>query len=102
MATLFITEYQSAVSPIGTTLAEVLPQPNVTSQHLAIGAVSNPSAAFSANTYAVELFTDTACSFQFSNSGAATPLAVATANRMAANERRIYAVQPGAQVAVIN
>ncbi len=103
MPTLFITEYKTAVAPIGTSQAPgVLPTPPVASQAVAIGVGSVASAAFNAATNAVELFTDTACSIAFNNSGATDPTAVATANRMAANERRIYAVQPGAKVAVIN
>ena len=103
MASLWINEYGSAVSVIGTTIAQVLPQPPLVSQAaIAIGAASVPSAAFSAKTYAVELFTDTACGIAFSHAGGAIPVASAVLNRMAANERRVYAVEPGAQVAVIN
>ncbi len=102
MASLWINEYGSAVSTIGTTIAQVLPQPPLVSQAaIAIGGASVPSAAFSAKTFAVELFTDTACAIAFSHAGGGVPVAATGLNRMAANERRIYAVEPGAQVAVI-
>lgn len=101
MATLYVTEFSSAVSGIGSAFAPVLPQPALAQQNLAIGATTNPSAAFTSKTNAVELYADAACTFIFGAAGA-VPAVVVGGNRMASGERRVYAVPPGGYISVIN
>ena len=98
MANLSISEFRSAVSAIGSTLASVLPQPAITNQNVSIGGSSTASAAFNSKTYAVRLFTDTACAIKFGDVGST----VATTDaRMAANTVEYFGVQPGQIVSVI-
>lgn len=98
MATLYISEFKQGVSGIGSTWAQMLPQPAITDQVVAVGAGSLKSAAFSANTRAVLLATDTACSILFGDD----PVAATTNLRIPANAPPFpFAVQPGQKVAVI-
>ena len=102
MATLYVTEFQSAVAGIGSFVAPVLPQPALAQQNLVVGAASNPSVAFSAKTNAIEIYADVACTFII-GAGPTVPVAVVLGgNRMAMGERRVYAVPPGGFISVIN
>jgi hypothetical protein len=103
MAVLYITEFSSStMAGLTNTSTPSYPipapmTPPVAEQHVAIGAMSAPSAAFNAATNFVMIETDAICSLAFG----ASPVAVTTAHRMAANEVRFYGVVPGQAVAVI-
>lgn len=104
MAVLYISEFadQGMAGLVNITPSFPLPAPlvpAVVEQHLAIGGGSVASAAFDATTTFVMLNCDVACSIAWGT----TPVAVATAQRMGANETRFYAVPKGAayKVAVI-
>lgn len=64
---------------------------------LAIGAGSVQSAAFGNSTLAIEIATDAICSIAYGSN----PTASANTMRLAAGERRLYAVRPGNKIAVI-
>ena len=103
MATLYITEFADG------TLAGVVGSPSpqfpipapmtppVAEQHVGISDSSTQSAAFNAATTFVMVATDAICSLAWGDN----PTAVATAQRMAANEVRFYGVVPGQKLAVI-
>ena len=104
MATLSITEFSSiplATVPAGGSFfslpAPLLPV--ITEQHVAIGGSSAASAAFDPTTRFVMINTDQPCSVAWGTA----PVAVATAQRLGANETRFYGVPPGGgfKVAVI-
>lgn len=98
MATLFISEFEQGVSGIGTTWAQMLPQPAIADQVVTIAGASAQSSAFNAKTKAVMLTTDTACSVQFG----ADPTATTSTIRLPANGNPVcFAVVPGQKVAVI-
>ena len=103
MATLYVTEFAAGtvaglVGSVTTEFPVPAPMtPPVAEQHIAIGAGSLPSAAFNADTAFVMVNCDATCSLAWG----AAPVAVATAQRMAANETRFYGVVPGQKVAVI-
>ena len=101
MPTLTVTEFKSAVSGIGSYLAQVPAQPPLAIQSLAISGTTNPSAAFNAATYAVELISDTACHVLFGDGNGSTPVALSTSQYIPANVPLRYAVAPGQKVAVI-
>jgi len=96
MATLYISEFKSFAS-IGAQPTQVLPQPSVTDQTVAIGASSTQSSAFNAEPNVVLLSTDAICSVAFG----ANPTAAATNMRLPANTSVTFAVIPGQRVAVI-
>jgi hypothetical protein len=97
MAVLYITEYISqAIDGLNNTLAAGK-EPAVAQQTIAIGAGSVASAAFNAQTKFVRVHTDAVCSIKFGTA----PVAVATAQRMAANATEFYGVVPGDKIAVI-
>ena len=98
MATLYITEFASGSSSIGTLHSEILPQPPVAEQHLNIAAGAVLSAAFNANTRAIRLMSDAACSFLI---GGATVLATANSARLASGFPEYFGVQPGQFLSVI-
>lgn len=62
-----------------------------------IGAGSLQSAAFGTSTIAIEIATDAICSIAYGTN----PTASANTMRLAAGERRLYAVRPGNKIAVI-
>lgn len=98
MATLYISEFKQGVSGIGSTWAQMLPQPAIADQVVAVGAGSLQSVAFNPLTRAVLLATDTACSIVFGDA----PVAATTNLRIPANAPPFpFAVQPGQKVAVI-
>jgi hypothetical protein len=102
MAFLYIDEY---VTLPQLNSMNVIPQapvaPPLATQRVAIGGASTASAAFNAGTKFILLHTDAICSIAFNAIGGADPTAVATAQRMNANETRFYGVYPGCKVAVI-
>lgn len=97
MATLYISEFSQGVSGIGTTVAQMLPQPPVVEQTVAIGVGSVQSSIFNAKTRAVRLNTDVACSVLFGSN----PTATAVNARLAANSTEYFAITPGQRLAVI-
>jgi hypothetical protein len=98
VATLYISEFIQGVSGIGTTVAQMLPQPSVVDQTVAIGASSAQSAAFNNLTKAVLIRTDAICSIAFGSD----PTATAANFRLAPGDPPIpFAVSPGQKVAVI-
>jgi hypothetical protein len=99
MATLYITEVQSLgwVGPASNQLIHAPVMPPVAEQTVAIGSGSTPSAAFNASTRFIQVSTDEVCSIAFG----ANPTATAANQRMAANEVRYFAVNPGNKLAVI-
>ena len=97
MASLYIREYQQGVSGIGTTWAQMLPEPGIADQVVAIGAASVQSAAFNPKTRAVRLIADAGCSFLFGDN----PIATALNARLPGDQREYFAVQPGQKIAVI-
>ena len=108
MATLYITEFSNAAMAglVSPTSAFPLPAPLVSGdsavmveQHVTIGGSTTQSAAVAATTTFVMLNCDNACSLAWGTN----PTAVATAQRMGANETRFYGVPPGKayKVAVI-
>lgn len=100
MADLYIAEFgPNALSTVGTTLANMFPQPAITVQKIAIGA-STVSAAFNAQTRAVLLVADGPCHVEFNNAGAADPAAGTTDLLIPANVPIPFGVQPGAKLAV--
>lgn len=101
MARLYITEFAEMPQ---LNSAGVIPQcpvaPGIAEQSVAIGGGSVASAAFNQGTKFVMLNSDAVCSLAWSSDG--TPAtAVATAQRMSANETRFYGVHPGGKVSVI-
>lgn len=97
MAKLYISEFRQGVSGIGTTWAQMLPQPPIAEQVVDIGDASVQSAAFNPLTRAVRLNTDAACSFAFGDD----PVATADSARLSADETDRFAVEPGQKIAVI-
>lgn len=98
MSTLFCSEYGTlgfpggwfAQCPAGIPLAE---------QHVTISGSSAALNPTGATTKLVQLNTDVACCLAFALG--ATPTAVVTAHRMAANETRMYVLPPNTTIAVI-
>ena len=96
MATLYITEYED-VGPTLSQIAQAPQEPRIANQTVAIGGTSTQSSAFNVRTRLVRLHTDAICSVDFG----ASPTAVATESRMAANTTEFFGVTPGHKVAVI-
>ena len=98
MATLYISEFKSANSAIGTTAPQIPPEPAITDQVVAVGAGSLQSATFNASTRAILVSTDTACCIKFGDDPTAT-----TSNlRIPANQNPIwFGVAPNQKLAVI-
>jgi hypothetical protein len=85
MATLYVTEYAGlGASPFGPSQAPL--EPPIAAYSLAIGVSSStpgaPNATFNNKTTMIRIHTDAICSI----SVGVSPTAVATANRMAANQ----------------
>jgi hypothetical protein len=96
MAVLYVSEYQRLGLAQGQTVAAGH-EPSVAEQAVVIGVGSTSSAAFSSRTNFVRLNCDSVCSVAFG----ASPTALTTAKRMAANQTEFFAVAPGHSVAVI-
>src|SRR5437868_3349 len=100
MATLYVTECtQLGQDKYGNEIAAPLvgSAASVTEQTVAIGGSSAASAAFGSRTRFIIVHTDAICSIAFGVS----PVAAASAHRLAANETRFYGVNPGDAIAVI-
>lgn len=96
-ATLYISEFGSAVSQIGSAEAQVYPQPAITDQTVAITGSSAQSAAFNASTHAVTVECDTDCSVLIGDN----PTATTTNYLMGDGIPYHFAVAPGQKIAVI-
>lgn len=100
MAVLYVTEFSELGSRNqNNTTLQVIAQPTLIEQTVAIGGASVQSSAFNINTRMVQLHTDAICSVKFGTN----PTATATTMRMAAGERLNFSI-PVAQsykVAVI-
>lgn len=96
-ATLYISEFASPVSQVGTVTAQVMPQPSLADQTVAVGASSAQSSAFNVSTHAVLLSCDVACSVLVG----ASPTAQTTNFRIPANIVIVFAVLPGQKIATI-
>ena len=101
MPTLYVEEFYSAVSQIGTTGPTVMPAPALAVQPITIGGSTTSSAAFGTNTKAVVLVSDTACHFRFGDNNGGAAVATANDQYLPAGVPRPFAVSPGQKVAVI-
>lgn len=99
MATVFISEFKNAMSPIGTYAAPVLPMPPIAQQALGFTAAGTLSAAFNAATYAVLVCGDTDCFFKFGATGSSGATGAA-GMYLPAKVPMVFAVAPGDKVAV--
>lgn len=99
MATLYISEFKNAASPIGTYAPDVLPQPAITNQALGFTGAGTLSSAFSAATYAVLVIGDADCFFKFGATGASGATGGA-GMYLPAKVPMIFAVAPLDKVAV--
>lgn len=96
-ATLYISEFATPVSQVGTTVGQVYPQPAITDQAVSISGSSTQSAAFGATTHAVQVECDTDCSVVFGSN----PTATTTNYLMGDGIPYQFAVIPGQKIAVI-
>lgn len=95
---LYVSEFRNPLGSAGTMISEKLGQPSLVDQIVAVGAGSTASNAFSANTNAVLLVTDTACCIAFG----ADPAADNSKNMLLpANTPMAFTVVPGQKVACI-
>jgi len=99
MATLYISEFRN-IGTIRTEQAQVLAQPAITDQTVAIGATTEPSAAFNAETKLVLLCADAICSIKFGSTEVLSAAAI-TNMRLPADTPIPFAVSPGHFVSVI-
>ena len=102
MAVLYVTEYTNVGRELKANISQSAAEPALAQQSVAIGAGSVTSANFNAKTRLIRVHTDNICSIKI---GAAVT-AVATAQRMAANQTEYFAITPeaiaaGCQIAVI-
>ena len=103
MATLYIDEYTTVGGGPSTTGANHNPvqaplEPKVQTQFIAISGSSTQSPLpFAATTRVIRVHTDSICSIAIGPN----PTAVTTAQRLAANQTDVYAVQNGHYIAVI-
>jgi|GEM_PF-4084175 len=98
MADLYVSEFVSAASAIGTANPPVCPQPALAIQKIAIGGASVQSSAFNARTKAVMLVADGACHVLFG----ADPTATAASMLIPANVPIVFGVISGGKLAVIS
>lgn len=96
-ATLYISEFPTAVSQIGSTTAQVYPQPALVDQTVAITGNSAQSAAFGATTHAIQIECDADCSVAIGPN----PTATTTNYLMGDGTPYRFAVIPGQKIAVI-
>lgn len=99
MATVYISEFRNAASPIGTYEAQVLPQPAIANQALGFTGAGTLSSAFNANTYAVLIVGDTDCFYRFGATGSSGATGAA-GSYLPAKTPLVFAVAPGDKVAV--
>lgn len=97
MATLYITEYSTALNETG--YIQVALEPEINSQTVAIGGSSAQSTALRNNTNLVRLETDGICSVLFGSN----PTATTTNRRMQAGDIEYFGVSnQGLKIAVIS
>lgn len=96
-ATLYISEFASPASQVGTVQAQVYPQPALTDQTVAVTAGSLQSAAFGVNTHAIMVECDSDCSVVIGSN----PTATTTNFLMGDGIPYQFAVVPGQKIAVI-
>ena len=104
MAVLYVTEYTNVGRELKANISQSAAEPALAQQSLAIGAGSVASVNFNAKTRLVRVHSDAVCSIKIA--AGAVPVAVATAQRMAANQTEYFAITPeaiaaGCQIAVI-
>jgi hypothetical protein len=99
VATVYISEFINAASPIGTYAPDVLPQPAIANQALGFTGAGTLSAAFNAKTYAVLVVGDTDCFYKFGATGASGATGSA-GTYLPAKVPMVFAVAPGDKVAV--
>ena len=99
MATVYISEFKNAASPIGTYAPDVLPQPALTNQALGFTAAGTLSAAFSTATFAVLVVGDADFFYKFGATGASGATGAA-GSYWPAKVPWVFAVAPGDKVAV--
>ena len=92
MAVLYVTEYTNVGRELKANISQSAAEPALAQQSVAIGAGSVASANFNAKTRLIRVHTDNICSIKI---GAAVT-AVATAQRMAANQTEYFAITPEA------
>lgn len=97
-ATLYISEFPSAVGVVGSTIAQVYPQPAITDQTVAITGASAQSAAFSSTTHAIQVECDADCSIAIGTN----PTATTTNYLMGDGIPYQFVVVPGQKIAVIS
>ena len=100
MATVYVSEFKNAASPIGTYAPDVLPQPALANQALGFTGAGTLSAAFSAATYAVLVCGDTDCFFKFGATTATGATGAGVGMYLPAKVPMIFAVAPGDKLAV--
>lgn len=100
MAFMYVSEYRivSAIGPSGSPIGQ---EPSIDQAPVAIGGVSEETAAFQSSTLFVRIDVDTACSIVFINPGDNTTVATTSNKRMPANATEYFGVRPGMKVAVI-
>lgn len=97
MARLDVTEYLGLAAPGSAFPAQLVMEPCLVDQNVAIGAAAAQSAAFSAQTQIVRLYADVACSVAFGDD----PEATTENRRLAAGMTELVGVKPGQKVSVI-
>ena len=91
MSTMYVTEYAGlGTSQFGPSQAPQ--EPPLAAYNISLSGISTTGQAFNTKTALVRLHTDAICSYAIG----ASPVAVTTANRMAANQTEYKAVQQGA------
>lgn len=100
MALLYITEFDSLVTPGEGGNAQVARLPAIAVQTpVVIGAGSLLSAAFNLKTKFIRVHTDAICSIAYD--GTATPTATVNSMRMSSESTEYFGVNGGAKLAVI-
>ena len=100
MATVYVSEFRNAASPIGSYAPDVLPQPALANQALGFTGAGTLSSAFSAATYAVLVIGDTDCFFKFGATSATGATGAGVGMYLPAKVPMIFAVAPGDKLAV--
>ena len=100
MATVFISEFTNAMSPIGTYAAPVLPQPALANTGIGFTAGGSLSAAFTSKTYAVLICGDTDFYYKFGATSATGATGAGVGMYLPAKVPMVFAVAPGDKVAV--
>lgn len=96
-ATLYVTEFNSPVSQSGSSQAQNLGQPAITTQTVAITGASVSSSAFNAQTHGIQVYCDSGCSVAVGTS----PTATTSSQVLTSNQPQTFTVAPGQKIAVI-